>query len=373
MVQKVFEYSDSDSVLHTYTSNVYRPFVKKLIETQNVNLCNFDINEDVDVLWVALAYGSGVYDELINLVAEIRESFTIVNFLINPDINRIEEIKKFYNAITFNKVWDLATSSLEKTFPKDNLYVIAHSSGRATLFVASLAVAFTKAGKISSIGKAFEALDGMNALSVMFKTIGVGSKYALKAVGNASSGIYQLVEKPGGETLIRLIKRSDDSGYNLVIASNGVNRAIGNVDEVGNLNIINKLDDGKVLETIYDEAHHILTWAKSSNHSVVQAAAKVGFHMNTFENGIGLSRYRKSFGQGMHGNHPAYDDYVVHKLSEFKRDNPSFTSQSANQFIQKSLIPHMRELIEDASNSTFNLNEYFKQVVNPSIGTLLIN
>jgi hypothetical protein len=84
-----------------------------------------------------------------------------------------------------------------------------------------------------------------------------------------------------------------------------------------------------------------------------------------------LSKYRKALNEGLHGNHPEYDNYVVHKLYEYKRDFPNYNSELANQYIQTSLIPHMRELIEDASNSTLNLNEYFKQVVNPSVGTLL--
>jgi hypothetical protein len=70
-----------------------------------------------------------------------------------------------------------------------------------------------------------------------------------------------------------------------------------------------------ILGTVGEEAYHILTWTKTGNHSVVQQAAKDGFHLNIFENGIGLSKYRKSLGEGMHGNHPAYDDYVTHRLS----------------------------------------------------------
>ena len=133
----------------------------------------------------------------------------------------------------------------------------------------------------------------------------------------------------------------------------------------------NRSDLAKLLGTIDDEAHHILTWTKSGEHSVVQAAAKDGFHLNEFENGIGLSKYKKSLNEGMHGNHPAYDDYVVHRLSEYRQNVPNFTPESANEFIQKVLIPDMRDLIENASKSDLNLNEYFKQFVNPSIPKLL--
>lgn len=143
------------------------------------------------------------------------------------------------------------------------------------------------------------------------------------------------------------------------------------VDGNGVITFGNRSNLATILGTIDDEAHHILTWTKSGRHPVVQAAAKDGFHLNTFENGIGLSKYRKSLGEGIHGNHPAYDDYVVHKLSEFKRDYPNFTPELANEHIQKNIIPHMKDLIEDASNSAHNLNEYFKQVVNPSIPKML--
>lgn len=123
--------------------------------------------------------------------------------------------------------------------------------------------------------------------------------------------------------------------------------------------------------TIDDEAHHILTWTKSGNHSVVQIAAKDGFHLNTFENGVGLLKYRKSLSEGMHGNHPAYDDYVVHRLTQYKQLYPNPTPKQANEFIQNTLIPEMRQLIDQADQSIYNLNEYFKQVINPNIGTLL--
>jgi len=133
----------------------------------------------------------------------------------------------------------------------------------------------------------------------------------------------------------------------------------------------NRSDLAKLLGTTDDEAHHILTWTKSGMHRIVQAAAEDGFHLNTFENGIGLSKYVKTLNEGLHGNHPSYDDYVVHRLTQYSNSFPKYTPESANEFIQKILIPDMKDLIEAASKSNLNLNEYFKQVINPSVGPLL--
>lgn len=143
------------------------------------------------------------------------------------------------------------------------------------------------------------------------------------------------------------------------------------VDANGKISFGNRSNLAIILGTIDDQAHHILTWTKSGNHSVVKIAAKDGFHLNTFENGVGLSKYRKSLGEGMHGNHPAYDDYVVHRLTQYKQLYPNPTPKQANEFIQNTLIPEMRQLIDQADQSIYNLNEYFKQVINPNIGTLL--
>ena len=55
----------------------------------------------------------------------------------------------------------------------------------------------------------------------------------------------------------------------------------------------------------------------------------------------------------------------------FKQLYSNPTSQKANEFIQKTLIPEMLQLISQADQSIYNLNDYFKMVINPSIGTLL--
>ncbi|WP_417443579.1 ADP-ribosyltransferase domain-containing protein [Joostella sp.] len=251
-IEELYAYSKSNDKIVSYTRQTLRPFVEQLLQLPEVNLgfCNFDINNDADVLWVSIAFTTGIYNEAINVLAGVPESFSLVNFLVNPDINMGEEFTKFFSALNYEKIWNLAGTSLEEAFPSDNVYVIAYSSGRTTLFVASFAVAFTKTGKLSKVGQTFEALDGMNALSIMFKAIGVGSKYTLKVVGGTSKKIYQLVSKTGGETLVRLLQKADNTGYDIAITTNSLTHTIGNVDELGNVRITNKLNDGEVVETL---------------------------------------------------------------------------------------------------------------------------
>ena len=57
------------------------------------------------------------------------------------------------------------------------------------------------------------------------------------------------------------------------------------------------------------------------------------------QNGIGLEKYTKLIGNGIHGNHPAYDK----------------------------LILDLKKRIIEAKNSGMNLNEYFKNI-NKKIG-----
>ncbi len=75
-------------------------------------------------------------------------------------------------------------------------------------------------------------------------------------------------------------------------------------------------------------------------------------------NGIGLEKYTKIIGKGMHGNHPAYDKYVKTQLDRFNKIG--LTPEQANKFLQEELIPDLKKRIIEAKNSGMNLNEYFK-------------
>ena len=81
------------------------------------------------------------------------------------------------------------------------------------------------------------------------------------------------------------------------------------------------------------------------------------------QNGMGLKKFTKLVGQGLHGNHPAYDTYVVKQMEMFKRQYSNFSPEQANEFIMNVLIPDLKIKISLASNSGLNLNEYFKRFI----------
>ena len=115
------------------------------------------------------------------------------------------------------------------------------------------------------------------------------------------------------------------------------------------------------------EAHHIITWTKGGDHKIVQLAAEDGFHLNMFENAVELEKYFEGVG-GMHGNHPAFDAFMEFRLNDFDSRNPVLSAAKANEYLQQILIPELSTHINGAKNSTLNLNEYFKQIVNPNTG-----
>ncbi|PBI83953.1 Fibronectin type III domain protein [Flavobacterium sp. ACN2] len=137
-------------------------------------------------------------------------------------------------------------------------------------------------------------------------------------------------------------------------------------ERVGNkITFGDRSDLAKILGTTDNiEAHHIMPWKVCEGHEIVQLAALDGFHPNMVENGIGLEKYSKLVGEGMHGNHPAYDAYIKDRLTKYASMNPNLTPNEANVFLQKELIPELKTYISNAKNSELNLNEYFKQVVN---------
>ncbi|MFK8264877.1 AHH domain-containing protein [Capnocytophaga cynodegmi] len=135
---------------------------------------------------------------------------------------------------------------------------------------------------------------------------------------------------------------------------------------VGNkIDFGNRRDLATILGTTDNiEAHHILPWKICENDIVIQKAAMDGFHPNMLENGLGLEKYTKLIENGMHGNHPAYDNYVRTKLEDFMLENPKITPEQANKFLQEELIPDLKTKIIEAQNSGLNLNEYFKTITN---------
>jgi hypothetical protein len=128
-----------------------------------------------------------------------------------------------------------------------------------------------------------------------------------------------------------------------------------------------RTDLGKILKTTSGvEAHHLIPWTRGGAHDVIQEAAHAGFHLNMVQNGLGLKKYTKLIGEGLHGNHPAYDSFVVHRLNNFAQN--SYDSESALKYLLDTLIPELKNLLVRADNSNMNLNDYFKHIVNPSEG-----
>ncbi len=122
----------------------------------------------------------------------------------------------------------------------------------------------------------------------------------------------------------------------------------------------------KVIKSV-EEAHHIIPW-NIRFHDIIQKAAKVGFHMNDILNGIPLKKFRKLTGEGLHGNHPKYDDVVRHLLDKYGDRFPNADPSDVKKYLEEKMIPELIEWINKAEKTDLNLNEYFKQIVKPFYG-----
>lgn len=65
--------------------------------------------------------------------------------------------------------------------------------------------------------------------------------------------------------------------------------------------------------------------------------------MNAAVNGKALQKYTALTGDGLHGNHPAYDKFVQKRLDDFT-DQGSYTAEEAKNFLENSLIPELNDL-----------------------------
>ncbi|WP_185156247.1 fibronectin type III domain-containing protein [Fulvivirga kasyanovii] len=116
------------------------------------------------------------------------------------------------------------------------------------------------------------------------------------------------------------------------------------------------------------DAHHVIPLGKT-DHSVIQAAARDGFHPNLPESILGLEHYDEALEVGLHQNHPAYDKFIQKRLDDFQNDFAGYSFSEANEFVQKQLIPELKNEIFKAKNSIHkNLNDYFKFEINPRLG-----
>ncbi|MHA7056063.1 AHH domain-containing protein [Aquimarina sp. M1] len=128
---------------------------------------------------------------------------------------------------------------------------------------------------------------------------------------------------------------------------------------------------GKLAEVIGtvagQEAHHLLPWGKRT-HQVIQEAAYDGFHMNARKNGRALEKFSALTGDGLHGNHPAYDRFVEFRLDQFEANINALSPENASEFLDEMLLPELNGHIDDAIDSGMNLNTYFREVINPDFG-----
>lgn len=116
------------------------------------------------------------------------------------------------------------------------------------------------------------------------------------------------------------------------------------------------------------EAHHIIPWTRFVDHPIVQAAAsaKVPFHMNSKINGIPLKKYINGAQEGLHGNHPKYDDFVQFRFNKFLEGKGGILDpEDAKRFLETKLIPELEVWIKKAEGYNGSLNDYFKFIVNP--------
>ncbi|MGQ3678382.1 AHH domain-containing protein [Tenacibaculum discolor] len=189
----------------------------------------------------------------------------------------------------------------------------------------------------------------------------------------AAGGIL-LTVVPGGKivgtsakVLRPVLKVADDVAEWAIVAVKANGKAtkltfkvVGGIVTFGSRSNLAKIIGTKVGE----EAHHIIPWAdKIINNPIIQKAARAGFHMNAKINGIALKKYSKLIGEGLHGNHPAYNTFVDKKLKAFIDSTSDLTPEIAKDFLENKLIPELLNKIGKAKKSGLNLNDYFKTLL----------
>jgi len=155
-----------------------------------------------------------------------------------------------------------------------------------------------------------------------------------------------------GKLLAKVIKASDGTISMLKLGKNADGLfTFGNPNELG-----------KILKTsgTTSQAHHIVPWSLAEN-DLVQKAAEAGFHLNDELNGIVLQKYSKALAEGVHGNHPAYNQYIRKKLAEIDVDD--FTPETAKNYLENYLIPDLKKHIAKAIERNITLNSYFSGLI----------
>jgi len=104
------------------------------------------------------------------------------------------------------------------------------------------------------------------------------------------------------------------------------------------------------------EGHHGIPRALRDNN-VIKEARNEGFKFDGKENKISVDKFSKQTGEGQHGNHPSYTKEIQNKLSNFQKENPSFTGKEALNAV-RNIVKDVKELIKINPNT--KINDIFK-------------
>jgi hypothetical protein len=131
------------------------------------------------------------------------------------------------------------------------------------------------------------------------------------------------------------------------------------------------------------EAHHIIPW-ELRFHEIVQAAGRAGFDLNDSLNGFILNKYSKelesklaqaggaaldkvvqvTIPNGVHGNHPAYNFYILKFLEEFTNKlggMENISPQAARDLLEATIIPALADDLAVCISRNLHINNFFKE------------
>lgn len=115
-----------------------------------------------------------------------------------------------------------------------------------------------------------------------------------------------------------------------------------------------------------DEAHHALPISVIGKSKVYQDAIDAGFEVNTIVNGINLKKYSKSLGltDGVHANHPFYDDAVNRILKSFSDEFmylPDYTKSMSKGFVEELSTRMLKELDVLSKQRGIKVDDLFRR------------
>ena len=214
----------------------------------------------------------------------------------------------------------------------------------------------------------WEVMKGVGRYALPFEDVIIlidGKDFDGNQVSQVEAGVWLIIGNVPGTRLLKPVAKITKGGLKIVAKKIKVGnktvklsyKRVGNFIEFGGKSRFKEIVGVKAGE----EAHHIIPWAWRNN-DVVQKAADWGFHMNDKINGLGLKKFFQGVG-GIHAHHPKYNEYVFDRLREWEKLNPGYDGDAAKKFLEKELIPELKELIEKAKKSGKNLNDFFRDLL----------